>query len=452
MIVENLPLPPVYYHGREASYWREDDAGGWIKINEMAAKNFVANFGYAKKSEGEANSEADDCLINIQSGQNVAYVGALAGFDPGVYEMAGNLILVTKGPRSIQPAPGPWPVLGQLFEGMFVDGSEDQRPYFYGWLKMAMLSFKNRHWRASQLMALVGEKGSGKSITQNLITEMFGGRSRKPYRGMTGGTTFNSELFGGEHLMLEDESAAVDIRSRMHFGSNIKSLLVNRDQSCHGKNQEAITLRPVWRMTLSLNDEPEHLLVLPPLTNDITDKIIALKVYKKPMPMPTDLPDQSEQFWNTLLNELPAFADYLENWAIPPDLADPRYGVVAYQHPEIVEKLGETSPENRLFAMIEEEIYGNQFNREPWTGTAAELERRLLRETSDCREEARKMFAWGGACGTYLGRLEKSQAEYVVGRIASHRVNGVRHYTIQPPQLEPDTPPPNQASVGKLDT
>lgn len=50
MIFEKLPLPPVFYHGREASYWREDDAGGWIKINETAAKNFVANFGYPART------------------------------------------------------------------------------------------------------------------------------------------------------------------------------------------------------------------------------------------------------------------------------------------------------------------------------------------------------------------------------------------------------------------
>ena len=46
-LFENLPLPPVYYHGREASYWREDDHGGWIKINENAVRLFVADHGYA---------------------------------------------------------------------------------------------------------------------------------------------------------------------------------------------------------------------------------------------------------------------------------------------------------------------------------------------------------------------------------------------------------------------
>jgi hypothetical protein len=242
--------------------------------------------------------------------------------------------------------------------------------------------------------------------------------------------------------MLEDESAAVDIKSRMNFAAHIKSMLVNRDQSCHGKHQEAVTLRPLWRMTLSLNDEPEHLLVLPPLTDDITDKIIALKVHKRPMPMQTGADELDRVFWETMVKELPAFIHYLENWSIPPEIADTRYGVRGYQHPEVLEKLGETSPETRLWQIIEDDIFGNQFNRQPWTGAAADLEHKLMRDEGKFREEAKRLFTWFGACGCYLSRLEKSRAGHVVGRITSHRVNGVRHYTITPPPLR------NQAQQG----
>ena len=152
-IFEKLPLPPVYYHGREASYWREDDAGGWIKINETGAKNFVADFGYLKRTERDANSEADDCLMRIQGCQNVAYVGSLAGFDAGVHTMPGSLVLVTSSPKFITAKAGEWPVLKKLFENMFVDGELDQRPWFYGWIKTAMSSFRARRWQASQLLA-----------------------------------------------------------------------------------------------------------------------------------------------------------------------------------------------------------------------------------------------------------------------------------------------------------
>src|SRR5882724_9926945 len=169
-IFENLPLPPVYYHGREASYWREDDDKRWIKVNETAAKIYVADHGYLKRSERDANTEADDCLMKIQGGQNVAFVGPLAGYDAGVYQMCGDLVLVTSGPKFVAAKAGEWPMLKKLFKNMFVDGVIDQRPYFYGWLKMGMASFRARHWRGSQLLALAGEAGSGKSLTQNLIT------------------------------------------------------------------------------------------------------------------------------------------------------------------------------------------------------------------------------------------------------------------------------------------
>ena len=47
-IIEAIPLPPLYYHTRDTSYWRQDKAGGWIKVNDTSAKNFVAEYGYKK--------------------------------------------------------------------------------------------------------------------------------------------------------------------------------------------------------------------------------------------------------------------------------------------------------------------------------------------------------------------------------------------------------------------
>ena len=440
-LFEKLPLPPVYYHGREASYWREDDAGGWIKINETGAKNFVADYGYLKRTERDANSEADDCLMRIQGRQNVAYVGSLAGFDAGVHTMPGSLVLVTSSPKFITAKAGEWPVLKKLFENMFVDGELDQRPYFYGWIKTAMASFNARKWRASQLLAMAGEAGSGKSLTQNLLTELFGGRSAKPYRVMTGGTTFNADLFAGEHLVLEDESESVDIRSRRHFAANIKSLLASWSQSCHGKHRDALTLQPIWRMSISLNDDPERLMVLPPLDGDVRDKIIALKIAKKPMPMPTDTPELAELFWRKMVSELPAFLAFLECWTIPAEIADARYGVRAYQNPEIVEKLNELNPEDRLLELIDLQLFSNKLRREPWTGTAAELEGRLTGDGAKCEREAGRLLGWSSACGMYLGRLAKADRVHIAGRVTARSGGGgIKTWTINPPSAaEPAT-------------
>ena len=432
-LFEKLPLPPVFYHGREMNYWRANDRDQWMKINEGSVRLFVADHGYAKKNDGGVNSETDECVMRIQSEQNVVYAAPLAGYDAGSYEMNGKTILVTEGPKHIVPKAGDWPTLNRLFEGMFVDGEIDQRPYLYGWLKFGLATFRSGTWRGSQMMALAGDAGSGKSLTQNLITELFGGRCAKPYQFMRGGTEFNSQLFAGEHLMLEDESESVDMRSRRHFAAMMKTLLCGRDQSCHGKNREAVMLRPLWRMSVSLNFDPERLLVLPPLDDDVRDKIIALKVVSHEMPMRTETETEKELFWRTLVNELPAFAAFLETWNVPDDLRDDRYGVRAFQHPEIVERLNATSSEIRLLELIDLTIFKNQFERRPWAGLSAELERRLTDDQCAFRDEARRLLNWNAACGSYLGRLEKVREGYHAGRVTSRLIHGRREWTIQPP-------------------
>jgi hypothetical protein len=186
--------------------------------------------------------------------------------------------------------------------------------------------------------------------------------SSKPYQFMMGHTQFNSHMFGAEHLMLEDEAESVDIRSRRHFAANIKTILTGRDQNCHAKHREALILNPLWRMSLSLNDDPERLQVLPPLDIDVRDKIIVLKVIKSRMPMPTGSPELDARFWNQLILELPAFLHHLEQWQVPSELADSRYGITPYQHPEIVEKLEQTTPELKLLEFIDGEIFHNPQN------------------------------------------------------------------------------------------
>jgi hypothetical protein len=388
------------------------------------------------------NSEVDRCVMEVQARQNVAYVGPLAGHVAGVYRMGDSQILVTDSPKFITAQPGAWATLAALFSGMFMDSELDQRLYFYGWIKNAMESFRQRRWKASQLLAMAGPAGSGKSLTQNLLTVMFGGRNSKPYQFMMGHTPFNSHMFGAEHLMLEDESESVDIRSRRHFAANIKTLLTGRDQNCHAKHREALILHPLWRMSLSLNDDPERLQVLPPLDTDVRDKIIVVKVLKSRMPMRTGNPADDERFWNQLVSELPAFLHHLAQWQVPAELADTRYGIKAFQHPEIVEKLEQTTPELRLLELIDRQLFSRQdriyleATPEPWEGSAAVLEAQLVNTQSRVVFEARKLLTWQNSCGTYLGRLEDSQNEHIAGRIVSRKHNGQTRWTIQPPILE----------------
>src|SRR6266576_2434747 len=79
-IIEAIPLPPLYYHARETSYWRTDENHRWIKVNDASAKSFIADHCYSKCPDiPGANSEVEKCVMEVQAKQNVAYVGPLAG-------------------------------------------------------------------------------------------------------------------------------------------------------------------------------------------------------------------------------------------------------------------------------------------------------------------------------------------------------------------------------------
>ena len=421
---DNKGIVEAYYDSGRRCYWTTNSRGSWMKINEQSLRRLLKKSGFCGICrKGERLSEVDQRLSEIQLEQDVAYAGPLAGHRSGVFECYGNTILVTTSPNVIEPKAGDWPVLDRFLENILVDSAYDQRCYLYGWLKLTYEALRAERLRPAPVMGIAGPRNSGKSLLQNLFTVILGGRIAKPYRYMSGHTDFNGELFGAEHLMVEDEAPSTDLRSRRALGAHIKAFTVNQTQSCHVKNRQALTLAPFWRVSISVNDEPENLMILPPISdseNDsLGDKIILLRANLAEMPMPTETLEQREGFWQTLISELPAFLHFLLNWEVPKELRHPRYGMKTWHHPELLLALDALAPETRLLSLIDEVLFtehenelggGNLVTRsrtkDSWQGTAEELES-LLRSHPAYGYEAQKLFSWSTACGTYLGRLAK---------------------------------------------
>ncbi len=271
-------------------------------------------------------------------------------------------------------------------------------------MKCARIALVERKFTPGQALAIAGPADAAKSLFQKIITVALGGRSARPYQFMSGQTPFNAHLFGAEHLMIEDESPATDHKARRMLGAMVKSLTVNQDQSCHRKGATPIMLRPYWRLSITLNDEPENLMVLPPIDESLDDKIILLKAERRDMPMPTATPADREAFWNTLMAELPAFLAYVESFEIPPALVSQRFGITHYHHPELLAKLDDLSPEFKLLAIVENHLL---LADQTWKGKASDLERTLTDKDCPFHYEARKLLSWPTACGTYLSRLRR---------------------------------------------
>jgi hypothetical protein len=416
----------IYFDPEQGCYWKKDDRENWIRIRTNDLQRHLADFGFNVKTlEGQTCSQIDQIINTIQISMNVEYAGSLAGHFKGIELYGDKRLLIKDSPVLIEPAAGDWSVLSIFLLNLL---GIDQLDYLYGWIKMALETLYAHSLRPGQALVFCGPKDCGKSLLQKLITLLLGGRVCKPYLYMSGQTSFNGNMFWNEHLALEDEQPATDIKSRRFFGTKIKEITAVDDQNCHIKFLSGLTLSPFWRLTISLNEEPENLLILPPFDESMEDKLIIFKAEKHQMPMPTASNEERAIFWKALVSSLPAFVHYLFQWPIPQKLVSQRYGIAHFQHPDILYALGELSPEIRLLNLIDAELFALPGVSE-WEGASLALEQRLMAYNSSIRTQARELLMWQGATGAYLSRLRKLHPE----RISFHRNNRNRIWTILPP-------------------
>ena len=423
------PKHQFYYDGGTRLYWRQDNNGVYLAVDEKSVIRALAvEMGLSRKSEGRG-SEVEHMVNRLQTHFNVAYAGPLAGYPAGLHREGNRRLLITEGPTLIQPTEGEWPLVTQLLGRMFQCGAIDQRPYFYGWLKCAVECLQSGLRRPGQAIVLAGPPGSGKSLIQSLITQVLGGRSERPFTYLVGESSFNAEVFSCVHQLIEDEISTRDMRSRRRIGTAIKGMVANETQRCRRMRTDAIALKPMWRISISLNDEPEDLLVLPPLDMGIRDKFILFAITDGPPPMPINSIGDRDAMWKALVAELPAFLWFLQQWEIPQDLRHPRYGVREFHHPQLLAALRQTAPEERLLEIIDITVFNGMDSSiaEPWQGGALELEQELLR--SDFQREVTALFSFNGASGTFLRRLSNDHPD----RISSTVVRGRTRWAIRPP-------------------
>jgi hypothetical protein len=397
-----------YYESASGQYYVQNARGEWIRFTESSLKRLMERTIYSNLTKEERpDSLIADHLVALQTRLDIALATPMAGYKAGVHHIAGERILVTKSARPVRPRKGEWQTLRSFLETLL----PDQTQYLYGWLKSAFKTLREPPpFRPGQLFAIAGPSGCGKSLLQNIITELFGGRSAKPYAFMTGQTNFNSELFYAEHLMIEDQAASTNIADRLKFGANIKNMLVNETQTLYRKGRESLTATPFWRATLSVNDEPEALIVLPPINADLQDKIILTKATTAKYPFDSEDIKARRAWRERITHELSAFVSFLAGWRIPDGLKDQRYGICAYQHPELLEHLAELAPQADVLDLIDA--------LKPWAPdekwidvTAVDLRERLLEKDKHGRvNQILRNARW---TGVYLSRLAKDRSDRV---------------------------------------
>jgi hypothetical protein len=410
-----------FYNGR--SYAFRGDSGSYITLVESAVRQHLANIGIQRHDMGKA-------LCDIRETQMVSYIGEIAGLPPGLHECNGSKALVTKGPHIIEGKEGEDTFVMDMLKGLLTDPDHpEQLGVFLDWLAHARRAVLNGKRTQTPAIALVGGRGAGKSLAIEIINRSLGGRTAKAYQYFSGDNRFNADLAGAELLVIDDAAASRDQRSRAAFAQNLKDSFFSASFRVEGKGTNAVHIQPVHALAIALNEDPEHLRVLPEMDESMEDKISLFRVRQAPIPHGSG----HSQVSDMLTRGMPAFL-----WELNVRNISESYDHVGrlktFWHPEITEAIGCMSPERQLLELIHQcgSVTEDINNNGEWIGTASELQALLTEYTKPTAHAAKGLFTWKQACGTYLGRLARIHSSGVklagVGhqKIARYSVSGGR--------------------------
>jgi hypothetical protein len=435
------PDVEVFFDGRDCGYWFRV-GGRYLKLGAKDVRMHLRTRGLRDDLYFKGLREVDYPLWQAQMERIIDYAGPLAGHRVGIFKnTSGRSFLVTdeatgiwdepngKG-KPVKRAPHPkWFIefLGELLGG-------DQMEFLLHWLRIALASLRRGDFRPGQVVVFAGPSECGKSLLQSIITEVLGGRSANPFRYMMGESQFNYDLALSEHWQIEDPASTTDLRTRRTFGAKLKECTVNRDFAIHQKGKDALLLPIFRRVSISVNDEPENLAVIPPMDASIEDKVMLFKcerVLKALEPFKDAKGElDRKKVWEHVLAQVPMIRAWLPTMKdIPADLRNTRFGIKAWHHPELLAELAGLAPESRLLQLLDAVLFDAQ-EEAPRLAVclrALDLEKRL--QESSFAFETAKLLKHPGACGTYMARLAKQMPE----RISKRTKDGYPHWNIEPP-------------------
>lgn len=416
---------PIFFDQTTGAYFGRNAHGEFMRYPERPLSLLLRRAGFSdtfKHPNGLTYLEAE--ILRITEENSVHFAGPMGGYEPGLYEQAGSRVLLTTRPQIPVPRPGPWPTLKNFLSQLL----GQQAKYFCAWIKCAHESLeKGPPWSPGQMLAIAGPGGAGKSLLQSKITKMLAGRVSSPYRYMTGKTNFSAEVYSAEHALIGDQNHKRDKSSRRNFGAAIKEIVANPEAQIRGLYKSGITLYPFVRLSLTLNDNPLALLVLPEMDEDVKDKVMLLHARRVDFPWPSRTFADKNAYGQRLDEEIPAFLYYLRRWTIPEAISDKRYGVVSFKSPELLTEVAKVSSEAKVWSLIDMYIFADP-HQKSWHGKAAELERMLRDRVKG--ESLDRLFDYPGALGGYLKLLADQMPNKI--EIDKGRKD-INIYTIQKP-------------------
>ena len=430
-----------------SSYFLQSGEGKLMKYREMGAAEVRRELrSHCLNAKVDINSpdpvarsmsEIDRVLHATTKARAVDAAASVAGTPAGVSEKQGGRLLVRNSPQLIEPLEAPCPLISRFLRKLLgIDGSI----HFCYWIKIAYESLRAGEINPGQCLIICGPADCGKSFLQNhIITPILAGRAADPKSYFFGRTDFNSELVGSEHLLIEEVPSSNHHEDRNNFGEKIKEVVAGDLMRLHKKNRDAISVHPFHRISITINDHPDKMKALPPLTGDFTEKLIMLQAQdaREFFKEFDHAPNPRRAVMAAIEAELPAFCNELIKLEIPQEMRSRRYGVISHVPEQLASLLFEQEPESHLLLLIDKELFGHgsEYACRDWEGDAEDLQQFLTNDSRPSRKSAQKLMGYPSACGQLLAKLMNKYPK----RFRKHRTANHRGWIISPPGGQQET-------------
>lgn len=433
-IVEETGEPAYFHEESRGKFWVLNNFGEWKCLDKAMFRTWLKGIGFCSVRDPEAGQKISDLdreLLRCITEATVDYAGPMAGRPRGIHTWGNTSALVTKDPFYLEPVRGDWPTL-RAFLADFLDTEKvNQWHYLMGWWQDALQAYYAGDGHAGLALTLAGSVNSGKSRLKDFIKFSMGGREAYAMDNLTKRDMFNRELAECAIWTIDDEAADTRPSERAKFGAEIKKATGNEGLRCRGMHKEGLTLEPIIRLIICVNSEPDKIVVLPELTDDVEDKMLILKSELSAWPMPMGTWDQKKAFVNTIKAEMPALVHYLlHEYTLPAEFVGERFMVRHFCHPDIAQELHAVSPENELADFIDRVLFDGAVYERGWSGSAGDLRHALMDSTNGLHDGERKRVPAMAWIGKRLSRLAGTYPD----RFVRHRAASGNEWTIMPPE------------------
>jgi hypothetical protein len=280
------------------------------------------------------------------------------------------------------------------------------------WLKQAYIALRDQIEMPGQMPCFLGTPDCGKSyiLQELLITEVLGGRACDAAPYFTGSDKFSGDIFSCEHWVLEDFKPCLNFLDNNDFVTSLKKGIVGEYQSARAMRNDRTPCKPISRMSLSLNLDPESLRAMPTMVESFTDKVCLFKCSNFEFPMSFDTPEDRVEFKAKFKAALPAYIYDMLKMEVPEEWRSRRFGIVEWHHPDLVQALDDISRESLFRQLIMSAIFSGTgpevskaLEEGQWESTAVELQAKVL-SNKHTAPAGREIMNFSGACGTLLGK------------------------------------------------